>query len=81
MGQGMNGKYDAIDCAQDEASKWRVRFKTPDGMYAFVNISKKEGFKIPRSEVAEWADIRVLTNPNEYASVSELINCDTEEGG
>ena len=41
-----------------ESLKWKVRFNTVDGMFSFVNISRKIN-PIPIEEIQEWAELRV----------------------
>jgi hypothetical protein len=58
---------------RESSLKWKVRFKTPDDMYTFVNIKKSGGFALDREEVEEWANEQVRTN-SFYASVADIIN-------
>lgn len=49
---------------------WRVRFKTQDGMFTFVNIKRKNR-KLHIDEVREWAELRV-EQEEYYSSVDSI---------
>ncbi len=61
---------------REVALRWRVRFRTPDGMYALINISKSGGFKLDRAEVEDWAQTQVRSQPDKYDSVAAVLNLD-----
>tara|TARA_R110000822_G_scaffold15369_21_gene53050 strand:- start:9524 stop:9703 length:180 start_codon:yes stop_codon:yes gene_type:complete len=53
-----------------ESLKWKVRFNTVDGMFSFVNISRKIN-PIPIEEVQEWAEFRVESEEL-YSSIDSI---------
>jgi hypothetical protein len=63
---------------RDQALKWRVSFKTTAGMYTFIDISKRGGFKLDRAEVEDWAETQVRSHPDTYASVAAVLNLDDD---
>jgi hypothetical protein len=54
----------------EESTKWKVRFKTVDGMYSFVNISRKKN-PLPLEEVQDWAEMRVKSEEH-FASIDSI---------
>ncbi len=54
---------------EEQASRWRVRWETPDGMMTFVQIHRSAPL-LPRSEVEGWARAQVAAHPDKYARVA-----------
>lgn len=53
-----------------ESLKWRVRFKTTNDMYSFVDISRKVN-PVLLEEVQEWAEMK-LESEEYFASIDAI---------
>lgn len=66
---GYSGECEHQRVEIETATRWCVRWHTPDGMYTFADVSR-DGQPITRPEVEAWAASQVLLHPKKYASVA-----------
>lgn len=61
-------------------SKWRIRFKTLDGMFSFVVVERKFPTVAPKIEKRDaefWAENHLRNHSDVFASIDEITEEET----
>ena len=68
------------DAAEKTAHEWRVRFKTPDGFFTFIDIKLNSGLPLTKVAALAWGQQQLRLKPESYASVAHVYSIDKEDG-